>query len=1042
MMRRLISASLRFRFLVIALASAMMIVGIALIPAMPVDAFPEFAPPRVEIQVEAPGMSTVEVEELITVPLEEALNGTQGLVVMRSKSVPGLASINLLFEPGSDIWRARQLVSERLATAIPNLPSVITVPIILPPLSSTSRAMFVGLSSDEVSLLDLSTIAFWDVRAALLAVPGVANVAIWGERLQQIHVQVDPARMRAHGVSVDQVAEITADALEVGLFTYTAAAHPGIGGWIETPQQRLAIRHVLPISTPEELAQVVVKIEDGVPLRLGDLGRVVEDHPPLIGDAVINDGPGLLLVVEKFPWGNTLELTRGVEAALADLQQGLPGVEMDTTIFRPATFIELAIGNLSWALLIGALLVMVILLFFLWEWRVALISMVAIPLSLMAGALVLHQLGATINVMVLAGFVIAIGVVVDDAIIDVENITRRLRQNRLEGSTESTASIVLHSSLEVRSAIIYATLIDVVAIAPVFFLEGLTGAFFGPLAIAYGLSVLASMAVALTVTPALALILLRNAPIERRDSPLARWLKSGYERGLSRIIHTARPAFAAVAIIAVLGVIVTPQLGQSLLPDFKERDFLMHWLTKPGTSHPEMTRITTAASQELRSIPGVRNFGAHIGRAIASDEVVGIYFTENWVSVDPSADYDATRAAIQQTVDGYPGIVRDVQTYLKERTKEVLTGTSEAIVVRIYGPELAVLRGLAEEVRQKISEIEGVDDLHTELQVDIPQVEVEVDLAKADRYGLKPGDVRRAAGALVAGIEVGDIYRDGKAFDVALWSTPETRTSLTSLRELLIDTPSGGQVRLADVAKVEIVPTPNEVKHEGVFRRIDVGLNVAGRDLGSVARDVEEALRQVDFPLEYHPELLGEYAERQAAQGRLLLLGIAALIGVFLLLHTSFGSARLATLSFLTLPSALVGGVLAAYLTGGILSLGSLIGFFTVLGIAARNGIMMINHFQHLEHSEGEPFGFGLVLRGARERLSPILMTALATGLALVPLAIAGDLPGHEIEHPMAIVILGGLVTSTLLNLFIVPSLYLRFGRHRPRKVIEAQADS
>jgi len=1031
MMRRLISASLRFRFLVIALASGLIVIGLAQIPSMPVDAFPEFAPPRVEIQVEAPGMSTVEVEELITVPLEEALNGTQGLAVMRSKSVPGLASINLLFEPGSDIWRARQLVSERLATAIPNLPSVITVPIILPPLSSTSRAMFVGLSSDEMSLLDLSTIAFWDVRSTLLAVPGVANVAIWGERLQQIHVQVDPARMRAHGVSVDQVAEITADALEVGLFTYTAAAHPGIGGWIETPQQRLAIRHVLPISTPEELAQVVVKIEDGVPLRLGDLGRVVEDHPPLIGDAVINDGPGLLLVVEKFPWGNTLELTRGVEAALADLQQGLPGVDMDTTIFRPATFIELAIGNLSWALLIGALLVLVILLFFLWEWRVALISMVAIPISLLAGALVLHQLGATLNVMVLAGFVIAIGVVVDDAIIDVENIARRLRQARLEGSPESTASIVLHASLEVRSSIVYATLIIVVAIMPVFFLEGLTGAFFQPLATAYGLAVLASMVVALTVTPALALILLRKAPIERHESPLARWLKRGYETVLARIIRTARPAFAAVAVIALLGIVVTPQLGQSLLPDFKERDFLMHWLTKPGTSHPEMTRITTAASRELRSIPGVRNFGAHIGRAIASDEVVGIYFTENWVSVDPSADYDATRAAIQQTVDGYPGIVRDVQTYLKERTKEVLTGTSEAIVVRIYGPELAVLRGLAEEVRQKISEIEGVDDLHTELQVDIPQVEVEVDLAKADRYGIKPGDVRRAAGALVAGIEVGDIYRDGKAFDVALWSTPETRTSLTSLRELLIDTPDGGQVRLADVAKVEIVPTPNEVKHEGVFRRIDVGLNVAGRDLGSVARDVEDALRQVDFPLEYHPELLGEYAERQAAQGRLLLLGIAALIGVFLLLHTSFGSARLATLSFLTLPSALVGGVLAAFLTGGILSLGSLIGFFTVLGIAARNGIMMINHFQHLERSEGEAFGLGLVLRGARERLSPILMTALATGLALVPLAIAGDLPGHEIEHPMAIVILGGLVTSTLLNLFIVPSLYLRFGRER-----------
>ena len=1040
-MRSIVGWSLRFPVLAIAIAAALILVGVINLRRMPLDVLPEFAPPFVEVQTEAPGLSASEVEAMLTVPLEEALIGTAQIQTIRSRSVPGLSSILLIFEPGTDIVRARQFVQERLITQT-GLPNVSQPPVMLQPLSATSRAVFVGLSSDNLSLIDQSVLARWQIRPALMGVPGVANVAIWGQRAQQLQVQVDPERMNARGVSLDDVIQASGDALWVSPLTFLNASYPGAGGWIDTPQQRIGVRHVLPISTPEELAKVVVKVKDGVPVLLGDVGTVVVGHPPLIGDAVIHDGPGLLLVVEKFPWVNTLEVTRGVEAALKDLQPGLPGLEMDTTIFRPATFIELAIGNLSWALLIGALLVMVILLFFLWEWRVALISMVAIPLSLMAGALVLHQLGATINVMVLAGFVIAIGVVVDDAIIDVENITRRLRQNRLEGSTESTASIVLHSSLEVRSAIIYATLIDVVAIAPVFFLEGLTGAFFGPLAIAYGLSVLASMAVALTVTPALALILLRNAPIERRDSPLARWLKSGYERGLSRIIHTARPAFAAVAIIAVLGVIVTPQLGQSLLPDFKERDFLMHWLTKPGTSHPEMTRITTAASQELRSIPGVRNFGAHIGRAIASDEVVGIYFTENWVSVDPSADYDATRAAIQQTVDGYPGIVRDVQTYLKERTKEVLTGTSEAIVVRIYGPELAVLRGLAEEVRHKISEIEGVDDLHTELQVDIPQVEVEVDLAKADRYGIKPGDVRRAAGALVAGIEVGDIYRDGKAFDVALWSTPETRTSLTSLRELLIDTPSGGQVRLADVAKVEIVPTPNEVKHEGVFRRIDVGLNVAGRDLGSVARDVEEALRQVDFPLEYHPELLGEYAERQAAQGRLLLLGIAALIGVFLLLHTSFGSARLATLSFLTLPSALVGGVLAAYLTGGILSLGSLIGFFTVLGIAARNGIMMINHFQHLEHSEGEPFGFGLVLRGARERLSPILMTALATGLALVPLAIAGDLPGHEIEHPMAIVILGGLVTSTLLNLFIVPSLYLRFGRHRPRKVIEAQADS
>jgi CzcA family heavy metal efflux pump len=1041
MMRLLVAASLRFRFLVLALAVAMMVIGSVQVPQMPVDAFPEFAPPRVELQVEAPGMSTVETEELLLVPLEFALQGTPGLDVMRSKAVPGLVSINLLFDTGTDIWLARQNVTERLATAIPGIPSVVALPILLPPLSSTSRTMFVGISSDEITMNDLSTIGFWKIRPAIMTVPGVANVAIWGERLQQIHVQVDPAKLRDYNVTVDQIAEATADALEVGLFSYTAASHPGIGGFIETAQQRLAIRHTLPITHPEDLAKVTVSVTDGVPLHLEDVGQVVEDHPPLIGDAVINDGTGLLMIVEKFPWGNTLEVTRGVEEVLERLQPGLPGIEMDTTIFRPATFIEEAVGNLGRALLIGSLLVLAILFLFLWEWRVAVISMVAIPLSLVAAALVLAWQGATINVMVLAGFVIAVGVVVDDAIIDVENIARRLRQHRLSGSGASTASVILEASLEVRGSIIYATLIIVAALIPIFFLEGLTGAFFKPLVIAYGLAVLASMVVALTVTPAMALILLRNARIEQHESPIARRLQRGYERVLASTIHTVRPAFAIVTVLVVAGGAVTPLLGQSLLPDFRERDFLMHWLTKPGTSHPEMFRITQAASRELRAIPGVRNFGAHIGRAIASDEVVGIYFTENWVSIDPSSDYDATRGAIQSAVDGYPGLVRDVQTYLKERTKEVLTGTSEAIVVRIFGPEIETLRTLAADVQGRISEIQGVVDLHTELQVDIPQVEIEVDLARADAYGVKPGDVRRAAAALVAGIEVGDIYRDGKAYDVTLWSTPETRTSLTDLRELLIDTPSGVKVRLADLGEVVVLPSPNEIKHENGERRIDVLLNVRGRDLGSVAREIEGVLQEVEFPLEYHPELLGEYAEREAAQERLALFGIGAVIAVFLLLVMTFGSTRLAILSFLTLPSALVGGVLAAFFTDGVLSLGSLVGFFTVLGIAARNGILMINHFQHLEREEGEPFGPGLVLRGARERLSPILMTALATGLALVPLAIAGNLPGHEIEHPMAIVILGGLVTSTLLNLFIVPSLYLRFaGREHHRLRVEATA--
>jgi CzcA family heavy metal efflux pump len=1045
MMRLIVGASLKFRFLVLAIAAAMMFFGMLRLGDMPVDVFPEFAPPRVEVQTEALGLSTTEVEALVSVPLEDLLNGIPGLDIMRSKSVPGLSSILMIFEPGTDLILARQLVEERLAQSVTTLPNVAARPIILQPLSATSRVMKIGISSKTLSLIDMSELTRFTIRPRLMAVPGVANVAVWGERKRQVQVHVDPERLKAHGLTLEEILKATSDSLDVGLLSYSSGAEIGTGGFIDTPNQRLGIRNVLSLIEPEDMSKVTIKVRDGKALRIGDVADVVESHPPMIGDGIINDGPGLLLIVEKFPWGNTLDVTRGVEDALNALRPGLPGMDIDSTIFRPATFIEISIENLTIALLIGCLLVMVVLFAFLFEWRTALISVVAIPLSLVAGGLVLYLRGATINTMVLAGFVIAVGVVVDDAIIDIENIVRRLRQHRKEGSTKSTASIILESSFEVRSAIIYATLIDVMTLLPIFFMEGLSGAFFQPLAISYALAVLASMLVAMTVTPALALILLRNAPIERRESPLVHWLQRGYDRVLKRIIRSPLPAFAAVGVLVLIGAAVMPLLGQSLLPDFKERDFLMHWVTQPGTSHPEMNRITIGASQELRAIPGVRNFGAHVGRAVAADEVVGMNFTENWISIDPAVDYDTTLHAVQETVEGYPGLYRDVQTYLKERIREVLTGASGAIVVRTFGPDLATLREKAEEVRQTLAGTEGLVDLHLELQVEVPQMEVKVDLAKVQSHGLKPGDVIRAASIFVNSVEVGDVFWGGKVFDVNVVGTPETRHSLTSVRELLIDTPNGGQVRLADVADVRVVPTPNIINRENFSRRIDVIASVRGRDLGSVARDVEGRLQSVQFPLGFHSELLGEYAERQAAQSRLFGFAIIAVIGVLFLLQASFKSWRLAILSFLTLPSALVGGVLAAYLGDGIISLGSLVGFFTVLGIAARNGIMLINHYQHLEQYEGETFGSGMILRGARERLAPILMTALATGLALVPLVVAGDIPGHEIEHPMAVVILGGLVTSTLLNLFIVPTLYLRFGKKRevvPAAVLTPTAQS
>ena len=1033
MMRWIVGSSLRFRYIVVALAAAMMALGIVRLRDIPVDVFPEFAPPRVEIQTPCLGLTAADVESLITVPLEDALSGVPGLDDMRSKSVPQLSSIELIFKQGTDLVHARQLVQERIATVVPTLPTWASPPFMMQPVSATSRVMKIGLSSRTRSLIDMSMISYWTIRARLLRVPGVANVAIWGERLQMLQVQADPERLRSHHVSLERVMETTSDALDVGILQFSDGSVVGTGGSIETPNQRLQVRHVLPVVTPKDLSQVTIQNQDGKALRLRDVARVVEDHQPLIGDAVINDGPGLMLVVEKLPWANTLDVTRGVDAALASLRPGLSGIDIDPTIFRPASFIESSIHNLTTALLLGCLFVVLVLGLFLFEWRSALISLVSIPLSLMAAGLALYARGATINTMVLAGLVIAVGVVVDDAIVDIENIVRRLRQYRREGTDKSTAAIVLESSLEVRGPIIYATLIIVVAAVPVYFLQGLTGAFFRPLALSYALAVLASLVVALTVTPALALLLLRRAPLERRESPVVGWLQRGYTAALSRVVMRPLWAYATVAVVVAAGIAVVPSLGESLFPTFKERDFLMHWVTAPGTSHPEEVRIVERGSRELRSIPGVRNFGSHIGQALLADEVVGVNAGENWVSVDPKADYDKTLAAIQRVVSGYPGLYTDVQTYLNERIKEVLTGTSEALVVRIYGQDLAVLRSKAAEVEKVMSGVPGVVEAHADFEVEVPQVDVEVNLAAARHYGIKPGDVRRAAATLVSGEEVADVFRDGKAYDVQVWSTPRTRRSLTSIEDLPIDTPGGRQVRLGDVATVRVKPAPNLIERDNNSRRIDVGANVRGRDLGSVARDVSTRLRQVSFPRGYDTKLLGEYQERQAAQRNLLLYAVAALIGILLLLRMAFGSWRLSTLTLLTLPMALVGGVLAAYIGGGVLSLGSLVGFFTVMGIAARNGILLINHYQHLEQHEGESFGPALVLRGARERLSPILMTALATGLAVVPLVIAGQIPGHEIEHPLAVVILGGLFTSTLLNLFVVPSLYLRFGRRSSR---------
>lgn len=723
-------------------------------------------------------------------------------------------------------------------------------------------------------------------------------------------------------------------------------------------------------------------------------------------------------------------MTRGVDAALAALRQAMPGVTVDATIFRPATFIEMALGNLSRSLLIGCMLVVLVLVAFLRDWRTALISLTAIPLSLVAAAVMMQYRGGTLDTMVLAGLVIALGEVVDDAIIDVENIVRRLRANLLLPDPRPALRVVLDASLEVRSAVVYASVIVALMFVPVFFLGGLAGSFFRPLALAYILAIMASLLVALIVTPALALLLLPGK-IERRDAPaFVRWLTLRYTRALDHLLDRPRGVGLTLAGTLAATLAVVPFLGQEFLPKFKEYDFLMHWVEKPGTSLSAMKRVTVRASDDLMSIPGVRNFGAHIGRAEVADEVVGPNFTELWISIDQATPYDATVARVQAVVDRYPGLYRDLLTYLRERVKEVLTGASASLVVRVYGDDLAQLRAVAADAGRHMGAIAGVADLKIQAMTLVPQVELEVRPEALAMFGLSAGDVRRQVATLVRGTRVGEVYDRQAIYDVAVWGEPEVRSDPEALRGLLLTSGTGAFVPLGEVADVRLVPTPNEITRENASRRLDITANASGRSLSSVAKDVERSLAGIAMPRGFHAELLGEWTAQREASRRLLLLGVLALLAIVLVIYGDFGTVRMTALVIGSLPLALIGGVAAALLSGGVLTLGSLVGFVTVIGIAARNGIMLVSHYRHLEREEDEAFGRALVVRGSRERLVPILMTASVTALALLPLSIAGNEPGHEIEYPMAVIILGGLVSSTILNLFVMPVAFLRYGRH------------
>ena len=1049
MIRAIVRSSLRFRLLVVGIAAGIMVVGLVQLREAPVDVLPEFSPPYAEIQTEALGLSAEEVEQLITVPLEaDLLNGVQGVEVIRSESVPGLSSIVLVFEPGTDVYRARQLVQERLTQAHA-LPNVSEAPTLLQPLSSSSRVLMIGLASEKLSPIERSVIARWTVRPRLMGVPGVANVAIWGQRDQQLQVQVDPENLRDEGVTLNQVIKTTGNAQVVSPLSFLEGSTPGTGGFIDTPQQRLQVRNVLDkLANPEELGKVPVE-ETGGRLRLTDVADIKVGHQPLIGDAVVNDSDGLLLVVEKFPGASTLEVTKGVEEALDELEPGLAGLRTDTSVFRPATLIGNAIDNLELMLIIASLLLALIVAAFLLQWRTVLIALVTIPVSLVAAALVLDLLGETFNAISFAGLAVAVAVVIDDAVVSVENVARRLRQRRAEGGDASVANVVLEASHEMRSPLTYATLVALLAIVPVAVMEGRPGAFLEPLALSYALAVGAAMLVTLTLTPALSLVLFSKGSAGVGEPPLVRRIAAPYSAALSRFMRRPRTALIAVGAAVVVGLAALPLMGTSLIPSFKDRDVLVRMDGEPGTSNPRMTAVATALSRELRAIPGVDNVGAHVGRAKTGDQIVDVNSSELWVAIDSDADYDATVASIEDVVDRTRGVEHDVVTYSAQRIRDVgalddgdnpvdgndlnvLTGSENPLVVRVYGQDLDTLRRQARRVQRLVSRVDGVVDPRVELPVMHPTIEIETDLARARRFGVKPGDVRRAEGTLLQGLQVGSIFEQQKVFDVIVQGVPATRENVASVRNLLIDGTGGGHLRLGQVADVRVAPTPIVIERDAVSRHLDVVADVSGRDLGSVATDIEDRLTNVTFPLEYHAEVLQETTGEEIDSTQMIAFAIAAAIAAFLLLQAAFRSWRLAVPVFLILPVALVGGVLAALIAGAELSLGSFIGFLALFALATRTAVLLISHLQGLER-EGASFGPDLVERGARERLAPIATTTAATAAVMLPFVVAGTMPGLEVVHPMAVVVLGGLVSSTLLSLFVLPALFLRFGGGQPK---------
>jgi CzcA family heavy metal efflux pump len=1024
MMSALVRFSIRFHGVIVGLACLVVVYGIYHLTRANLDVFPEFSPTQVVIQTEAPGLSADLVEKLVTQPIENTLAGTVGIDLMRSQSIPGLSVVTIIFKEGTDVYRNRQVVAERLATLTPVLPRNVT-PNITPLASSASTVLGIGLTSTTRSLMELRTLVDWTVRPRLMAVPGVADVNVFGGQVRQLQLLIDPDKLVRYHLSLQDV---------------LAAASRATGvrgaGFIENDNQRIYINSEGQMPTPDTLAKMPVLHRDAQTIRFGDIGTVTEGAAPGISAASINGQPGIYLSIQGQLGANTKAVTEAVEHALAELMPELASerVTLHPKLFRPANFIETAIDGVKTDILIGSVLVVTVLFLFLFNVRTAFISATAIPLSLLTAIIVLGYFGIGLNIMVLGGLAIALGEVVDDAIIDTENIFRRLRENRLLANPRPAWQVVFDASMEVRSSVFYATLIVALVFLPLLTLSGVAGKLFAPLGYAYITAILASLLVALTLTPALCYLLLARRTLSSEDPPLVRFMRGGYGRLLRAIERHYRVTVTLTLVLIALGLGVLHLFKTRFIPDLHEGHFIMHMTAVPGTSLQESLRIGNRVSEAIRQIKGVQSVAQWVGRAQNGADTFGTHYSEFEVEIGTLSGEQQERILdeIRQVLGSgrFPGVSFAINTFLTERIEETISGYPAAIVVNIHGDDLDALDRDAQAVAGVLAGVQGARDVQVQSPPGIPQFTIRLRPERLAQYGLQPVDVLENIQAAFEGVQAAQVYQGNHVISVNIMFTPDLRDDLREIGDLPLKNADGRIIQLREIAELVQETGRSKILHAGARRIQTVTCNVENRDIDSFVRDMKKQIAEhVRFSPGNYPSFTGEAEAQAQSREDLIVHSLLAGVGIFLLLYIAFGKLRNLLLTFVNLPFALIGGVLAAMLTGGWISLGSLVGFVTLFGITLRNSIMLVSHYQHLVDVEGMRWGLETAIRGASERLPSILMTALVTALGLLPLAAGSGQPGREIEGPMATIIVGGLFTSTVLNLLILPTLMLHFGK-------------